>query len=309
MANSVVQISPQPKMHRKNSKTIWSNTPIGYIFILPALLLLTLFMYRSFFMVVKQSFYLWNGFDVSTAKYIGIDNYLRLFKDKNFYTILRNSLGFAGFATFFNVFLGFGLATILSLRIRGKRFFSTIFFFPSVVSGALMAVAFTALLDRDFGTLNGFLKSIGADFLVKDYLGTGASAFTTVGMISAFFIGTSMLFYMAGISSIDGSIMEAAAVDGANLMTIATKIMFPMLSNVHKTITVTAILTAFRSFDLIWLLTRGGPGYSTEVAGTYVYKLITETDQVSYGVAMSTVLIAIALLLSIVQIKMYDRKA
>ena len=220
-----------------------------------------------------MSFTDWNINRLYEPKFNGIKNFIYLFEDEYFLLALKNTFKFAIITTFFIIVIGLGLALILNTKVFGKSLFRTVFYLPAVLSLIVVGIVFTSLLKMDQGVLNQFLTAIGLGSLAKDWLGNPNTAFNSVIIMQIWkWSGFAMAIFLAGLQGIPKEYMEAAEIDGANAWQRFKNIIFPLLAPAFTVVVTMNIIGGFKVFEQVYVLTGGGPGNSTQVLGTYIYK-------------------------------------
>jgi ABC-type sugar transport system permease subunit len=247
-----------------------------------------------------------NGFykidlSFSNSLFVGLDNYKTLFTDSLFFRSIGNNLIFSLVVVLSGVTLGFLFATFLSLNIPFSKLMFAIIFVPSILPRALIATIFRQILEHHSGTLNTILKVIGVNTESLTWLTNPTLAYMSVMSIFVYMIGIPMLYYNADLGSISPSILESARIDGAGLGTMLTKIIYPLVSNSHKTIIISSVLASFRMFESVFLLTNSGPGFTTEITGTYIYRFTRQGSQLGFVCAAASVVLLLALVLALIQ--------
>ena len=268
-------IEPVKKNFKKKIK--WKKQLV-HLFLLPAVLLYGVFQLYPLITAVINSFYSWNGFHRDT--FIGIENFKVIFTESPFKETFFNAFKHNWIYFIVNVFselvIAYVLALIINSRIKGKEFFKTIFFLPKLLSVIVIGFLFSLILNPTSGALNVMLKAIGLDFLAQPWLGSTDTALITIILINSWAgIGFSMLIFLASLQTIDKEIFEAAKIDGASGLKMIFKITIPMTMTAIITMTVLTFIGSFETFELIFALqgSSGGPYYSTDVLGTYFYRL------------------------------------
>ncbi|QEN09445.1 sugar ABC transporter permease [Oceanispirochaeta crateris] len=280
-----------------------NNDKNAILFLFPLMLIVGILLFYSIFFIIKNSFF---NFDLSFQKFtfVGLNNYARLLTDPIFYKSIFNNLVFSGVVILAGVTLGFLFAVLLSTNIRGNRLFFAILFLPSIVPRALIATVFKEMLEFHSGTVNAVLSFMGMNVQNLTWLTDPGMAYVSVFTVLIYMIGIPLLYYNAELTTIDSSIFESAQLDGANFPTLITKIIFPLVKASHKTIVISTLLATFRMFEVIFLLTSGGPGFTTEITGTYIYRFTRRGSDLGYVSAAATIILVIALFLSVLQIKL-----
>ncbi|WP_432906273.1 carbohydrate ABC transporter permease [Micromonospora matsumotoense] len=284
---------------------MWRNTVAGWSFILPNFIgfaVLTLLPVAVLFYVAFTS---WNVFGV--AEWTGTANFRRMWGDASFWTALRNTVYYTAFHIPLTLVAALGLALLLNRKLRGVRFFRTVAFFPYVTSIVAIAIVWNQLFSPEYGPINALLRAVGVD----DPPGWTTSS--TWSMPAVIIVGTwrymgyYMLLFLAGLQTIPAQLYEAAQTDGASAWQRFVHVTIPGLR--HTTFFVTVLLTieSFKVFDLILLMTGGGPGQSTLVLSQYIYQKGFEENQFGYASAVSIVLFAICFGITVIQFMVNKR--
>jgi len=279
----------------------------GYLFITPLIIIFSVFFLYSFYFMIRNGFFKVN-ISLKNPVFVGLDNYRMLFTDPRFIRALFNTLLFAFLSILAGITIGFILSILLSFTFRGKGFFHTLFFVPVLMPLALIAEVFAMMLEYRYGTFNELLRFLHLDFLALRWLALPGLAYLSVIALNIYLIGLPIMYYTADLASMDLQMLEAAEVDGAGMFRKITGIIFPALINSHKTVTLSVMLSSFRAFETVFLLTKGGPGYSTEITGTYLYSFAASGINVGYVSAASVVILILAFVISFLQIQAYKRK-
>ncbi len=265
------------------------------LFLLPALALYAVFFILPFFQTLIGSVYDWNGMGVS--HFVGLQNYIALTVDELFrHSIVLVAL-WAALAVILKVGIALMLAAMLRVRILGERFFSGAFFVPVVISSAAISVMFTLLYDPDIGLIDVGLKAIGLGAFARGWLSDENIALYAVIAVPIWHtIGYFFVIILAAMRNSSQEVYEAALIDGANAWVTFRRITVPMIWPVLQVCIILAITAALKSFDYVFVMTGGGPGTSTEVPATYMYKTIFVNLQLGYGTAMATTIFLLALI-------------
>ena len=255
----------------------------------PALVMMLVFFVIPVIYVVVVSVLKWNG--ISTATFVDIQNFMKLFRDKSFVRSVVNNVIWAVVAGFIQVPLAMVMAIILSRKPRGWKFFRTVYFFPQVISGIALATLWRAIYSADTGLLNGLLRAVGLGAAARDWLGTVETAFPAVLIYWVFYVGYYMVIMMADITTIDTSYYEAATIDGATDFQQAIHITIPLIKKTSLLTCVTlASVLGLRQFEQVYMLTNGGPANTTSTMVLYMYKKMQDAN---YGMASATAVILI----------------
>jgi raffinose/stachyose/melibiose transport system permease protein len=281
----------------------------GYGFLIPVLVLMGLFVVYGLVFVVNLSFYKWDGVDPATMAFRGVRNYALLFSDPTFLWALVNALIFLVFTVGIQMMLGLLVALLLRPRLAGHGFYKALFYIPVALSTAVIARTFMNFYEPSFGLLNTALRSIGLGSLAGSWLGDPNTALGAVIFANIFqWMGAQMIFYIAGLTTIGDEIFEAAQIDGAGFWATLTKVVWPSLWPTHTTVIVLGMVGAIKTFDIVWLLTQGGPGNATQFPATLLYQAVAQNFQAGYGASISVVMIAVCVGLSALQIAFNQKK-
>lgn len=268
--------------------------PSVLLFMLPAAALYGLFFLVPFIRTVWASLYDWNGMD--EAVFVGLRNYADLASDTLFRTGFARVGLWAAAAVALKVGTALLLASALRDRIPGGRFFEAAFFVPVVISSAAISLLFTLLYDPDIGLVNVALKLVGLGHLARAWLAERDTALYAVIAVPIWHtIGYFFVILLAAMRDIPRELFEAARIDGAGARMTFIHITVPSLWPVLSVCAILAVTAALKSFDYVFVMTRGGPGTATEVPVTTMYKTIFVNLQIGYGTAMATTIFLVAL--------------
>lgn len=274
----------------------------GYLYAIPALLLVTGIVHFSLGANVVYSTWDWNG--ITDHEVVGLDNYAALLADPVFWQALTNTLIYAAATVIIQMLLGFGLAVLVRTRSYGRGLLRTLSFVPVVISPAVVATSFRLLLTPD-GEFNQLLRTIGFADFDHGWLSDPSTALATIIAISIWqYTGYSFVIYDAAISQIDPSIIEAARIDGASTFALLRTVIFPLVRGSHLVLIVLGVISSLKTFDIVFLTTGGGPGIMTEFLSTYIYRQALGQFHAGYGAALSVALVVIALVFAIAQVRM-----
>jgi raffinose/stachyose/melibiose transport system permease protein len=249
------------------------------------------------------SFTDWNSFRPE-LNFVGLENYRNLFKGNTPYLLyIGNTLKFTLFTTLWKTLLGFGLALLYTRRSRFANLHRMVIFSPQVLSFLIVGLVFRSLLHPSLGFVNNALGALGLSGLRESWLTSLSWAFKSVIAVDTWKgVGYVMVVFIAGLQAIPSSYHEAAVVDGANWLQRVARITIPMLVPSIMVVTVLNVTYGFRVFDIVYVLTNGGPGYATGVINTAVFKEFSKGDY-GMGTTLSTVLFLFITLISYFLIK------
>jgi raffinose/stachyose/melibiose transport system permease protein len=286
-----------PRRSRRSAGPPGEPRRIAYLYLLPAFLVYAAFLLYPLGRAVQISLYDWNGNTLAT--WAGLDNYAEVVTDP----ALRSAFGHALVLVFFYAFLplvvGLGLASILNrARVRGLPFFRTVIFLPQVVAMVVVGVAWRRLYAPD-GSVNDLLRAVGLDSLARGWLGDYTAALPAVGFIGTWFeIGLVTVLLLAGMGRIPGELYEAARLDGAGPVREFFAVTLPSVRGEIAVALTLTVIAALRTFDLVYITTRGGPGQSTSVPSFEVYNRAFQQGRVGSAAAVAVVLTLVIFVIS-----------
>jgi len=270
-----------------------SQTWVAAAFLLPALLMLAVFLVYPLLSSFRLSLVEWNGLG-NTAKYVGGQNWAELARDGVFRTAIRNNGLLAVLSIAVQIPAGLILAFLLDKAGRGSRLLKVLYFLPLLMSSVAIGTVFRSVYDPNFGPINAVLRAVHLDALAQDWLGsTGLSLISVIAVVCWQNIPFYMLLFLAGLSSMPAELKEAATLDGANDRVIFWKITLPFLQGTIRTAIVLSLIGSLRYFDMIYVMTGGGPSNSSEVMATYMYRTVFAGFNIGYGAAISTAMFVI----------------
>src|ERR671917_2890152 len=229
--------------------------------------------YGIFFIVpTLASFYFsFTRWVLFTSTWIGLDNYRTFFEEQALITGLRNTLIYAVITSGMKVVLGMALAVLLTSKIIARGYLRSVVFFPVLVSTIGVGITFTVLMNPERGLLNQLLAGVGVEG--PGWLTNPSLALFSIALVDVWKgVGLATVIYIAGLVSIPSEYYEAAAVDGAGRWAIFRNIMLPLAKPATATVITLSLIGGLRSFDLIWAMTRGGPGFASDVIASVIYK-------------------------------------
>jgi multiple sugar transport system permease protein/raffinose/stachyose/melibiose transport system permease protein len=275
----------------------------GLLFILPALLFFALFVLYPIVYIVRASLLEWDG--LSTGTWVGLDNYRQLFTaDPIFLKTLRNAVLWSVLTIVPQMLLGFGLAVLLNGPIVGRTIYRAIFYLPAIVSPIVVGIVWQRIYNPFGGLLSDAARQSGLHWLAQPYLADPTMATYAAIAVNVWqWTGFSMLLYLAGLQGLPGEVLEAATIDGATRWQRLRQVVWPMLRPVHLTLILLGIIGALQTFALVFILTKGGPNNASQTLPTYIFQQAFQLSSMGYGAAISVVLLAIALIASLGQMR------
>lgn len=293
---------------------------MGYLFVLPFVIVFLIFSVYPVLKTLYLSFTDMKLAGAQTANWVWFDNYKRVFTDKYFYKALWNTVRIWGV----NIILQLGIAFLLMMvfsdvkyKMKGLGIFRAIYFLPNLIAATSVAFLFKTLLDWRYGTFNQIIYHIyrffGKSYNPIDWLGSGQFAGGTLSVIQTWmWFGNSFIMLMAGVQGISKDYFEAASIDGAGRWTVFGKITLPLIRPILLYVAITSLIGGLQLFDLPYLMSsQSSASYkSVETLVMYLYKFgfRTGTTQISYAAAIAYAIFLIILVVSLIQLKVFNRK-
>ena len=292
--------SQQASQHsRKRAKR--KQHSVAYLFVTPAALLFLVFIvygiaYNLYNSLQGQTFY-------GTSVYVGLHHFASMVQDPIFWLALRNNGIWFVLCVGVQTLLGIILALFLDLGILGTRFVKTVVFAPVVLSPVVIGLVWSHVYDPYLGLIAGLWHGS------PDWLGAPELALLSVALVNIWqWTGFSMLLCLAALQDIPRDLREAAAIDGASYWASARYILLPLLTPATTTLLILGLIGSLQTFTLVFVMTRGGPGNASHVLGTYIYQKTFIEGNFGYGSALSVVLLLITLVLTVLQLAVFNRQ-
>jgi len=278
-------------------------------------LIVPLIAYVIFFLIpsllgVLYSFTDWSAWSSSTGiKFVGIQNYINIFtSDKDYVSGISHTLVFTVISNIVKLIPALFLAILLQEGVRGKGLYRTLFYLPAILPFVIIGLVFKSILNYNNGLLNVVLETIHLDFLKQKWLSDLHVVWKSIYGVDAWRgIGYVMTIFLAGLNTIPKSYYEAAQIDGANFWQRLRHITLPMLTGAIMINFVFGLTYGLKVFDIVYVLTNGGPGHATEVLTTYAYQLYS-SGQYGMSTALNTILLVITAAIGVLVIKIISRK-
>jgi len=275
-------------------KKQYSNKFYIALFLLPALILFCGVLIAPIGASAYFSFFDWNGIGEKT--YVAFNNYKELFTSDqiSFLKALRNSLLLAALSVFLQLPLALALALTLGKKIKGERLFLSVYFMPVLISTVIIGQLWIKIYDPSYGLLNVFLRSIGLADWCRPWLGKKETALAAVFVPTLWqYVGYHMLLLYAGVKSVPPELREAAMLDGATDGQVNRYIVLPYIKPIIRISVIFAVTGSLKAFDLIYVLTNGGPLQSTEVPSTIMVSMTFLSNRYGMGSTIAVLLIAL----------------
>ena len=281
------------KLKRKNTLIAWS-------FIAPNFIGFLIFTLVPVVFSLILAFMKWDSF--STPEFVGLQNFTRMLSDDTFWISLKNTFLYTISVVPLTLICSLGLAILLNQKIKGVKFFRTAFFFPYVTSLVAIAVVWSMLFHPTMGPINQFLRVVIEN--PPGWLSSSDWALTAIIIVSVWRgMGYYLILYLAGLQGISKALYEAAAMDGANKWKQFSHITVPALRPTTFFVTIMLVINCFKIFDLVQVMTDGGPGRATNVLVYQVYSEAFVKFNFGYASAIAMVLFVIVLVITVIQFK------
>ena len=275
----------------------------AYLFLSPWIIIFAIFTLYSVSFSFYLSFHEWNILE-SAKPFVGLDNYLRLFRDEKFYQALWNTILFTGIGVPLGLVSGLLVALLLNTKVNGQGLYRTLYYIPVITPLVVSAVIWKWIYQGDYGLLNYYLLRLG---IIQEKLlwladpDLAMPALILMGVWGG--VGGTMVLYLAGLQSIPEELYDAARVDGANGLQKLLHITVPLLAPTTFFILITSVIGSFQSFAHIYIMTGGGPLRRTTVIGYYLYEKGFRHFEMGYASAMAYVLFAIIFIFTLLQLR------
>lgn len=271
---------------------VLSNKKAVVFFIFPALFLFITIIIVPIVMSVGYSFQEWDG--IGEKIFAGFDNYRELFltNSDGFWRAVKNSLIFAAGSVFIQLPISLILALVLARGVKGERFYVSVYFIPVLISTVVIGQLWMKIYNPQYGLLNTLLVSLGLEKWTGNWLGdTKTVIFAVIIPVLWQYIGYHMLLMYASIRSISGEIFEAARIDGASAFQTAVRITIPLMKPIIKVCVTFAVVGSLKNFDLVYVMTGGGPAGASQLPSTLMVETIFSRNMYGYGSSMAIFII------------------
>lgn len=279
-----------------------------YWLLLPALLIYIVFMIYPMISSLIVSLYKWDGVSAERT-FIGLNNYIHFFQDPMSRLVLRNNLLWMVFTLIFPTSIGLGLAIVLDKKIPGKLIFRSIFYLPAILPMVAVGLIWAWIYNPFFGVVNTFLKAVGLASWTHGWLAETGTALPSVMVTSAWKnVGLPMILFLAGLQSIPTELYEAAKIDGAGRFQSFRYITLPSLKETFVIVISLLVVNGLKVFDLIYVMTWGGPGRKTQVLATWMYFNTFIYHNAGYGSAIAWIMTIVIMLIAFPYIRIMSKK-
>jgi raffinose/stachyose/melibiose transport system permease protein len=301
MSQSTITAGPAysagPAPARRRPSRIGKRLEIG-LFAGPAVLVYVSFVLMPVVLAAVYSLYNWNGLG-PLDRFIGIDNYTRLITDPVFISAIGNNLLVVCLSLIIQGPLAISVALLLNRKLRGRTFFRVIIFIPYVLSEVIAGLSWKLLLQPD-GPFDSFLTGVGLGGLKQLWLADGNVAIWTVFAILTWkYVGFAIILFLAGLQGVPAELEEAGRIDGASWWQIQRHITLPLLAPTIRIWAFLSIIGSLQLFDMVWVVTGGGPAGATTTMATYMVQYGFQRNQFGYGSSVAVVLFIVSLIFAL----------
>lgn len=296
IASAASAVSRAPNVASNKKRHIRGTLPVIVLFLPPALLLFTLFVILPMGEAAWYSFYNWNGYGLPT-QWVGFKNYELIFNNGAFRQALINNGLIIVISIIIQIPLALWLATLVTHKIKGAVVFRLLFFLPFVLADVAAGMIWRFVYDGNFGLVAGVFNALGmeAPFWLAD---KQVAFYAVLGVIVWKYFGFHMMLFVAGLQSIDKSVLEAADIDGATGWQKFFRVTLPLLGSTVRLSVFFAVVGSLQLFDMIMPLTGGGPSNATQTMVTFLYSFGVMRMQVGFGSAVGVVLFIVCVTLA-----------
>lgn len=279
---------------------------VAYSFILPNLIGFFIFTFVPIIFSLFLSFCEWNS--GGNIRFIGLKNFIYMFtEDRSFGISLLNTLYFTAVTVPVTLAFALGLAILMNKPLKGKVFFRSVLFFPYVASLVVIAVVWMALFNPDRGPVNSLLMALGISNPPRWAASTTWAMPTIIGLTVWKGMGYYMIVYLAALQGVPGDLYEAASLDGASRWQQFMNVTWPSVMPTTFYILMMLMVTAFKSYDTMYITTQGGPGEATKVLAYHIYNTAFVSSKFGYASALAMILFVIVISVTLLQFK-FEKK-
>lgn len=285
---------------------IRNNKLAVFLFMTPAAVLFLVIIIAPIVMSGYYSVLEWDG--MSKGTFVGLQNYAELFSSNSigFQLALKNAFLLAILSTIVTLPISLLLALVLGNGIKGARFFVSALFVPSLISSVVIGQLWSKIYNPDYGILNMVLQNIGLEELTRTWLGDPDTALIAVYIVMLWqYMGYHMLLLYAGVKTVSPELREAARIDGASEWQVAKFVSIPMIKSVIRICVIFSVVGSFKAFDLIYVLTNGGPAHASEVPSTLMINMIFGRNRYGSGSAIAVFIIFLCFFFAILIKKVF----
>jgi raffinose/stachyose/melibiose transport system permease protein len=290
------------------TKPMLGKSAPAALFLAPALVFIAVFIVWPVLLSIQLSFYDWNGI-APVRTFTGLANWKILAGDSVFWKALRNNLIVVVLSIGIQLPVAMALAVLLHRGGNKLKIFKVVYFFPMLMSTVAVGALFKAVYDLQFGAVTPLLRALGLASLARDWLGDSRIAiFSVIAVVCWQFIPFYMILFLARLTSIPNELREAASIDGATGAQYFWRVELPLMRGIIITAMTLSLIGSLKYFDLIWVMTEGGPSRGTELMATYMYKEAFSSFRMGYGSTIATAMFLIVMTAALATIAIRRRQ-
>lgn len=286
----------------KSYRSVYSSAAAGLAYLIPGLAVYALFVLAPVLRTAALSLFEWDG--LSPASFIGIGNYRELLTDARFYGSLKNNFTLVIYLLALPGAIGLLLATLVDMnRLKGSKFLELVFFMPQILSLVVVSVVWKWIYNPGTGLIAALLYRMGLEDLYQPWLGQASTALGAVGLTGTWVnFGFAFVIFLSGYKQIPRSLYESCEIDGAGNFRKFVSIALPLLKREFGVVSIFLLISSLKVFDLVYVMTKGGPGNATDVLSLYVFKSAFQYNRIGYAsalaVSLGVIIFAISAVLS-----------
>ncbi len=264
------------------------------LFVAPALYFYILFVIKPILQTINLSFYSWNG-AAPVMTFVGLGNYIEVFRDPIFFKALGNNIIWILFTIFVPVMMGLLFAVMIMQKgVRGRFLYRLTYFMPNIVSLVAVGIIWTWMYNPEFGIINTVVQKLGASQGPVDFMGDESLVIWSLVIAGSWTCyGFNMVVFIAALQGVDICYMEVAEIEGATAFQKFRLVTVPLIKGTVVLLVVNSLIGSFKVFDLVYIMTKGGPYHSSEVISTYMFNRAFNMNDYGYGAALAMVLAVI----------------
>lgn len=279
---------------------------VAAVFLAPVLLLLVVYIFYPIIETFRVSAFSWNGISAN-PEFIGLDNWVKLCQDQKFWTAFFNNIKVMILSILIQIPLGLAMATFVEFAGKKSTIFKIIWFIPMLMSSVAIGFLFTYALATNGGIISSISQLLGGGNI--DLLGNPKTAlYAVIGVVAWQFTPFYMVYCVSGYTNVSEEVYEASVIDGANKRQYFWHIALPLLKPTLKSTAILSMVGSLKYFDLVYVMTGGGPGDSTELMATYMYKLSFAQFNMGYGSAVAGGMFILISLISLITMRLLNGK-
>lgn len=265
--------------------------------VLPTLIVYSVFIILPIGIAVWYSFTNYSG--IGKATFVGLENYMRLFKDKVFWVSLKNTMIIFVLAFVLLLTISFLIALLLNNKLKGTDFAKALIFSPAIIAPIIVGIIWVYILDPNVGIINNILDALHLDFLKQKWIGGETLSPYSIAFIYFWQqLGYLVTIFIAGLKMIPEEVLEAVKIDGASTMQKIRYVIIPMMRSTISTVAVLIITGVFKIFEIVQQTTGGGPNHLSETLVTYSYSTTFTSGNYGYGMSLATVTFVLSLIIT-----------